>query len=793
MCDHMESDKALDSYGDSRDQSRKSHQSLSKDSKPSSSRKNQNSLQDRIHNEDEKNSSCNSKSKTRRWDSDPDRDHVSDEEERRSDGSYYSDDYDRESLSERSLSSFSRSRTPSPALQQGMRAKQAPRNAHRKAGGAGRWGVSRPAGLSLTQQHHRGTRSLSKDSSPPKDLDLVTKRMLSARLLKINELRNALTELQQSMEDLKKENRVLKQLQARQEKALRRYDDTESEISLLLARHSNETHVLRERLRRTQERERVAEQRLKDAEEQLQKRRATIVRLKKLVDQRELGTRDELSRRLDEEKMKTQEAQQRIKDLERNLELTNSSFQRQIAVEKKKTVSAQEEVRSLQEELQRLTNKLKEKERDLDTKNIYANRMAKASKKDSEGGTKRKIPGSGSSKGVQTDDRLSSLDFPTPPPAICDANEISHQPLGEYISLQVSALHSYPFLELSPFCLINSFCQQEVDRSDRQTTQKTERTGKEKHLDFKIKLDPGVPEEKPKRLREGLEKEKEEEEKRTTADLGVNQKEGGALWKHGHVQEEVARWNQESMSNQQAADEVRRKKEQLLAKMREIDQENLGAPDSRVDESSVLLNKKSSSDQTSPRPLVQRQKNSSTEPEETGRFLAGIREGGRRRPGLESGAITAPHTQTPTDELAFGGYAPSFGHSTARASFGFPPPPPDLDRSSALESICVFSLKRSETEKDKDTDKKVVKDKKSHLMQQLFGSTVDSLSPPSKPELLSSPPPTNGVHSRRERLINFSSGSPTHQASVNSLRVEESRPAVRAIPSFDDDLEELAL
>lgn len=113
------------------------------------------------------------------------------------------------------------------------------------------------------------------------------------------------------------------------------------------------------------------------------------------------------------------------------------------------------------------------------------------------------VPGSGSSKGVQTDDRLSSLDFPTPPPAICDANEISHQPLGEYISLQVSALHSYPFLELSPFCLINSFCQQEVDRSDRQTTQKTERTGKEKHLDFKIKLDPGVPEEKPKRLREG--------------------------------------------------------------------------------------------------------------------------------------------------------------------------------------------------------------------------------------------------------------------------------------------------
>uniref|UniRef100_A0A3P9IP46 Lebercilin LCA5 n=1 Tax=Oryzias latipes TaxID=8090 RepID=A0A3P9IP46_ORYLA len=775
----MESEKAPDPYEDSRDQSRMSRQSLSKESIASSSRNNQDSFQDRIHNEDEKNGSCNSRSKTRRWNSDPDRDRISDEEERRSDGSYCSEDYEKDTLSEPSLSSFSRSLTPSPTPPQGMRAKQAPRNAHRKAGAPGRWGVSRPprpGGLPLTQQPHRGTRSLSKESSPPKDLDLVTKRMLSARLLKINELRNALTELQQRMEDLKKENRVLKQLQVRQEKALRHYDDTESEISLLLSRHSNEIHVLRERLRRTQERERASEQRLKDAEEQLQKSRATIARLKKLVDQRELGTRDELSRRLDEEKIRTQEAQQKIKDLERNLELTNSSFQRQIVAEKKKTVCAQEEVRTLQEELQRLTNKLKEKERDLDAKNIYANRLAKASKKDSDEGTKRKIPSSGSTKGVQTDDRSSSLDFPTPPPAICNANETTHQQLGEYISLQ------------------------EVGQGDRHTSQKTERKAKDKDLEYKIKLESDVLEEKPKRLREGLEKEKDEEEKGTMAGLLVNQKEDGTFGKHGHVQEAVARWNQESLSGQQAADEVRRKKEQLLAKMREIDQESARVQDSRLDELSFSPNKRSASDQPSPRPLVQTQRNPSstslTEPEETGRFLTGVREGGRRKPGLESGTVTAekqsraPQSQTSTDELAFGGYAPSFGHSTSRASFGFPPPPPELDRSSALESIGVLSLKGSE---DRDTEKKVVKDKKSHLMQQLFGSTGNSLSPHSKTELLNSPPPTNGVPSRRERMINFSSGSPAHQASVNTLRVEESRPAVRAIPSFDDDLEELIL
>lgn len=82
-------------------------------------------------------------------------------------------------------------------------------------GGVGRRGVSRPqrpGGQPLTQQHRRGVRSQSKESTPPKDLDLVTKRMLSARLLKINELRNALAELQQRTEELQKENRILRQV-----------------------------------------------------------------------------------------------------------------------------------------------------------------------------------------------------------------------------------------------------------------------------------------------------------------------------------------------------------------------------------------------------------------------------------------------------------------------------------------------------------------------------------------------------------------------------------------------------
>ncbi|KAF3849801.1 hypothetical protein F7725_019520 [Dissostichus mawsoni] len=257
----MESENMTDPYEDNRDvdQSRQSLRSSKKDSRSSHFEKRKKNSRDNLKDEVEKESCVESRSKTRTWRSDPDRDQLSDGEGRRSSGSFYSDDYDNESPSERSNSPYSRSRTPTATPRRMVRSKRIS-NSPLKTGGVGRRGVSRPqrpGGHPLTQHQRRGVCSQSKESTPPKDLDLVTKRMLSARLLKINELRNSLAELQQRTDELQKENRVLRQLQMRQDKALQRYDDTESEISQLISRHNNDTHVLRERLRRTQERERA--------------------------------------------------------------------------------------------------------------------------------------------------------------------------------------------------------------------------------------------------------------------------------------------------------------------------------------------------------------------------------------------------------------------------------------------------------------------------------------------------------------------------------------------------------
>uniref|UniRef100_A0A4W5KRH3 Lebercilin domain-containing protein n=1 Tax=Hucho hucho TaxID=62062 RepID=A0A4W5KRH3_9TELE len=162
---------------------------------------------------DERDSCAGDQAKTRTQD--PDRDRMSDREHRRS-SSFYSEDYENLTPSEHTLSPYSRTPSPSPR-RAGPRAKRVSSSPLHKTGV--RRGVSRPPRVGAQPQRPQrwGVRtesqSLIKDSTaPPKDLDLVTKRMLSARLLKINELRNALAELQLHTDQLTKENRILRQV-----------------------------------------------------------------------------------------------------------------------------------------------------------------------------------------------------------------------------------------------------------------------------------------------------------------------------------------------------------------------------------------------------------------------------------------------------------------------------------------------------------------------------------------------------------------------------------------------------
>uniref|UniRef100_A0A8C2AQW4 Lebercilin LCA5 n=1 Tax=Cyprinus carpio TaxID=7962 RepID=A0A8C2AQW4_CYPCA len=698
---------------------------------------------------------------------DPDRNRCSDGE--RSSPSFYSDDYENVSHSDRSLLP-----SASPSPQRRGRSRRVSSSPLHRAGV--RKGVSRrlPPHSHHPQQRSGDIRSqtLSKDA-PSKEVDPVTKRMLSARLLKINELKNALSELRLHADELQRENRLLRQMQLRQEKALHRYNDTESEISQLLSRHNNETHVLRERLRRSQESQRTAERSLRETDTQLQRCRSQLQKLQQLADDQNLGEREELSRKLTYTQSKLQESERRVKELEKNMELSSGSFQRQLANERKRTHDAQQEVKALQEEVERLCTKLKEKEKELDSRNIYANRMLKASsRKEAENGSKRKVSNTTSTKAVQTEDRTSSLDFPSPPPAL--TNELPHDDqTDDYLSLKDQQGREQSPREAKEWKIQEFWREREKERDmESEMVRTREKEREEEGMLLKEKESQRLDQQqssnqKNSKGNRGLDR-KEEDWKRIG--LSISQKEEESR-KQSELEEEQlkARNLKIQAVNQESAEEEHQRKEQLLAKMREIDMQTQG-------QDSDFFSDDTGSVRSPPQLSEQRNHNGifkSTEPKEnTNTLVSGRRAGGLR-------------THGPSEDLnlAFGSYAPSFGKSAPRAGLGARnanQPPRELDEGLDLGGL--------------------VKERKSNLMQQLFGAsaTPPASDPSSRMEILSPPLtsqfPSGPVGGRRRDTdtpngLNISS-LPNNRS---TLHVSESRPAVRAITSFDDDIEEVTL
>ncbi|XP_033859779.1 lebercilin-like isoform X2 [Acipenser ruthenus] len=608
----------------------------------------------------------------------------------------------------------------------------------------------------------------------PKDLDLVTKRMLSARLLKINELKNEMSEQQLRLEELQKENKALRLLQHRQEKALNKFEDTESEIAQLISSHNNELRTLRERLRKSQEKERTTERRLKDSEEELYRTKSSLLKLRKLAEDKQLAERDVLARKLSLADTRLEDNDRRIKDLEKNLELSNSSFQRQLAAEKKKAHEAQEEVKNMRDELERLNHKLKEKEKELDSKNIYANRMLKPSpKKDTDITPRKKAPNHNTTKGVQTDENLLAIEFPPPPPAITDGTiypeeddyfslkDMSHQ------AIQGRATVSGPSVRKTPQRKIikeqDNKEQEEREAAERLRVAK-ERQEREKEREEKLRRDQEqhALEEKARRLREEWERE-EMERKRREKEL---------------YQQQDERERKLKDQDQQSLEEERRKKDLLLARMREVDLEAQG-PDIFSDFSSTKPATHSQPNQTPNILKFSESVNNLNNGVPTHRSSDSI-----KKP--DSSGRRAIKTVDSSEDLTFGSYAPSFGKTSGRTG---------------------LSSKKSESpeEKDKDNiDTAFGNNKKSNLMQQLFGasanaeiSTLEILHLPAANKTSQNkggalPWEKSSPAKKKDNYPFFNEGK-TVSSNKGRPHIAADRPAVRAISSLEDELEEVVL
>ncbi|XP_023620810.1 lebercilin-like protein isoform X1 [Myotis lucifugus] len=227
--------------------------------------------------------------------------------------------------------------------------------------------------------------------------DAITQRVLSARLHKIKELKNELTDIHRKMEATALENQLLKQLEIRHLKAIGRYETSQNNVPQIMAKHQNEVKNLRQLLKKSKEKERIVSRKLKETDSKLLKTKDALQALQTLCEDRSLAEREELTERLAALTTKMEANDKQIQNLEKQLRLNNKAFSRQLAIESQKTLAAQTAKETLQTEVKLLLQKLKEKDRELDIKNIYTNRIAKNLH------DKEDYPIVSSTKSVQTD------------------------------------------------------------------------------------------------------------------------------------------------------------------------------------------------------------------------------------------------------------------------------------------------------------------------------------------------------------------------------------------------------
>ncbi|XP_064412937.1 lebercilin-like protein [Latimeria chalumnae] len=194
----------------------------------------------------------------------------------------------------------------------------------------------------------------------------VVQRILSAKAHRIKQLGSEVSDLQQRLEEAVLENKLLKRLQYRHVKALGKFEDVAGDLPLLIAKHNNEVRTLRDLLRKARERDRSMSRKLKETEVQLLSTKDNLQQLQKLSEDKNLAEREKLI--------------QQLSDVTEKLVIN--------------------------------CKRIQEKERELDIKNIYTNRILKASKKQS---TSIQLRGEGKHKAIQTDLCVKSINSKSHP------------------------------------------------------------------------------------------------------------------------------------------------------------------------------------------------------------------------------------------------------------------------------------------------------------------------------------------------------------------------------------------
>ncbi|KAL0266241.1 UNVERIFIED_CONTAM: hypothetical protein PYX00_008846 [Menopon gallinae] len=188
------------------------------------------------------------------------------------------------------------------------------------------------------------------------NLSEFTQRIMSAKLLRVKQVQNQLSETQIQLNELINENRILKNLQKRQEGALRKYEGNHAELPQLIRSHNEEIRTLKASNKSIKAQLKECNGKLKERENELEALRESHNKLKKLSNDKNLLEREKLQKKLDELQEIVKEQDDKIQLLSRKILLESKSYRYRLNVEIKKHKETQKELNNALSLISRLEN-----------------------------------------------------------------------------------------------------------------------------------------------------------------------------------------------------------------------------------------------------------------------------------------------------------------------------------------------------------------------------------------------------------------------------------------------------
>ncbi|XP_060602987.1 lebercilin-like isoform X2 [Ruditapes philippinarum] len=675
---------------------------------------------------------------------------------------------------------------------------------------------------------------LGRNSHDTSRVDNITKRVLSARRLKINEIQNQNQELLLQLKDLKDENKLLKKTQHRADKALQKFEDRESDLPQLIQRQNNEVRSLKDQIRKWREKYEKTDRYLRDAEDELEKAKSKLKKLKTLADEKDLPERSELNKKLHNAELDMEAKDVKVKELERHIQNLEKNHRHQLGIERARHKDTQQQLTQLREENEKLNSTVKEKDKEIQMKNIYANRAAKPPHRlpNSYNGTPHNTP-----PPRRRRPSLSETDKMTPRDRAKQMEDKRREELRRQRELKQQ--HEKMKREKELRKMKEEDERREEEMREMQETERREYEEREREMNAQAEReaeDRRMREERDRMKRdaeerkqrerekaeredrERMKKEKREREERERRERERQEQERRAAEERKRMEEERKRF-EDDVSIQAE----RKKKDEILQKLREIDEGGQGQKkDKKKDPFSndgffVTEHKEDSQDSmasskksyTFSKPIENLHKGKPARKDDNANVLFGVNKSqstnvGRRRD---------------TDSIETGGYNPTFAQRR-----------PVANSTSTSKTFSLFDDDDSKTTSTVPAKPA----QKSKLMAELFGSK-DNDGPKHNDIFSSSKPPAkksnqshstlpwedDGISNRKQSGSLFKTNRENSatlfgggSAFVNDEDLRKSqvhsnaslprrpkqptttfhtRPTVNAIDNFDDDIEEVIL